>query len=391
MITPNNNFDLLENIIPYKIVKLKNDGKFYVMVSSYKNYEMPFGQHILFPINDKLDPSYDGNEIYDLMTSETEDSLNEYYLYDELVEEIILLDNPEFEDLSDIKIKDIENIKYFIFKNKELIDDNMFSEDELKALNQTFMKIIINQSDRYNNVSTPIDFLYKSVIDFYANGQYDDATILMNSIFNTPITTSITNAGCNCSSTSSCSSSASASGLASINTGTSSVPVDTATCIDKYKAAMYQWLIKMLSDTDFYCNWMSLDLDNNVIDIIFNDALIDKLIDLLTQFLNLGFDLSNLNGNNCSNGCNCGHSLNYGNYNNSNNENNNGIGNGNINCSDILNNVSNGLSAACSNYSIIQNYIKVLNWVKNNEINENKNKIYIYGKQFAEIFPLLNF
>ena len=211
----------------------------------------------------------------------------------------------------------------------------------------------------------------------------------MNSIFNTPITTSITNAGCNCSSTSSCSSSA--SGLASINTGTSSVPVDTATCIDKYKAAMYQWLIKMLSDTDFYCNWMSLDLDNNVIDIIFNDALIDKLIDLLTQFLNLGFDLSNLNGNNCSNGCNCGHSLNYGNYNNSNNGNNNGIGNGNINCSDILNNVSNGLSAACSNYSIIQNYIKVLNWVKNNEINENKNKIYIYGKQFAEIFPLLNF
>lgn len=389
MITPNNNFDLLENIIPYKIVKLKNDGKFYVMVSSYKNYEMPFGQHILFPINDKLDPSYDGNEIYDLMASETEDSLNEYYLYDELAEEIILLDNPEFEDLSDIKIKDIENIKYFIFKNKELIDDNMFSEDELKALNQTFMKIIINQSDRYNNVSTPIDFLYKSVIDFYANGQYDDATILMNSIFNTPITTSITNAGCNCSSTSSCSSSA--SGLASINTGTSSVPVDTATCIDKYKAAMYQWLIKMLSDTDFYCNWMSLDLDNNVIDIIFNDALIDKLIDLLTQFLNLGFDLSNLNGNNCSNECNCGHSLNYGNYNNSNNGNNNGIGNGNINCSDILNNVSNGLSAACSNYSIIQNYIKVLNWVKNNEINENKNKIYIYGKQFAEIFPLLNF
>ena len=389
MITPNNNFDLLENIIPYKIVKLKNDGKFYVMVSSYKNYEMPFGQHILFPINDKLDPSYDGNEIYDLMASETENSLHEYYLYDELTEEIILLDNPEFEDLSDIKIKDIENIKYFIFKNKELIDDNMFSEDELKALNQTFMKIIINQSDRYNNVSTPIDFLYKSVIDFYANGQYDDATILMNSIFNTPITTSITNAGCNCSSTSSCSSSA--SGLASINTGTSSVPVDTATCIDKYKAAMYQWLIKMLSDTDFYCNWMSLDLDNNVIDIIFNDALIDKLIDLLTQFLNLGFDLSNLNGNNCSNGCNCGHSLNYGNYNNSNNGNNNGIGNGNINCSDILNNVSNGLSAACSNYSIIQNYIKVLNWVKNNEINENKNKIYIYGKQFAEIFPLLNF
>ena len=40
---------------------------------------------------------------------------------------------------------------------------------------------------------------------------------------------------------------------------------------------------------------------------------------------------------------------------------------------------------------IIENYIKVLNWVKNNQIDENKNKIYIYGKQFAEIFPLLSF
>ena len=389
MNTPNNNFDLLENIIPYKIVKLKSDCKFYVMVSLYKNYETPFGQHILFPIDKTLDSSYEGNEIYETLPSLEINDLSEYFIYDgssALEETLIPIDESDFEDLSEIKIKDIENINYFIFKN-EALSDETFDEDELKALNQTFMKIIIEHSDKYNNVKTPAEFLYKSVIDFYANGQYDDATVLMNTIFNTPITVSTINNGCNCSSTSSCSTSASTSGSNSINTGTSSVPVDTATCIEKYTASMYQWLIKMLSDTDFYCNWMSLDLDNDVIELMFNDVLIDKLIDLLTQFLNLGFDLSNLNGRtNCSDGCNCGHTLRYRNGKTSNAN--------DSNCSDLLNNISNingGLSAACSNYKIIQNYINVLKWVKNNEINENKNKIYIYGKQFAEIFPLLNF
>lgn len=382
MKTPNNNFDLLENIIPYKIVKLKNDDHFYVMVSIYKNDEEPLGQNLLFLIDEKLDPSHEGNEIYELLTSIDISNIEQYFIDNttySLNEDIIIYNENDLEDLSDIKIKDIENIKYFIFKNNELLD-NKFSEDELKALNQTFMKIISEYSDRYNSASTPIDFLYKSVIGFYANGQYDNATILMNTIFNTPITTVTTGASCNCSPSSSCSTST-ALGTSSINTGTTTVPIDTASCIDKYKAAMFQWLIKMISDTEFYCNWMSLELNNDVIDIMFNDVLIDKLIDLLTQFLNLGFDLSNLTGTKCEGGCNCGH-LKY---------NNGKYSNTDINCADILNNSSNELNAACSNYKIIQNYINVLNWVKNNEIAENRNKIYIYGKQFAEIFPLLNF
>ena len=470
MISPNNNFDLLKNIIPYKIVKLKNDDKFYVMVSMFKDNESPLGKHILFAIDNKLDPNYEGNEIYEYLTSQeqqtytiifkdgeeivktitgepgtyvsvphiekegyefigwsidginvtmpvdgigdsdityiaifvessdtdeaptidptlVDESTDDESTDDEPTEEdlgtdIIVLDDQELEDLSYIKIKDIENINYFIFKNESLSEE-FFDEDELKSLNQTFMKIIIDYSDKYDNVKTPIDFLYKAVIDFYANGQYDDATVLMNSIFGTPLTTTTINNGCNCSTTSSCSSSSSSTAT-SINTGTTSVPVDTATCIEKYTAAMYQWLIKMLSDIDFYCNWMTLDLAEDGSDLTFNDVLIDKLINLLTQFVRLGFDLSNLNGKNCTDGCNCGHTLKYGSRKLSN-------GNNANDCSDILNNAGAGISAACSNYKIIENYIKVLNWVKNNEINENKNKIYIYGKQFAEIFPLLNF
>ena len=78
----------------------------------------------------------------------------------------------------------------------------------------------------------------------------------------------------------------------------------------------------------------------------------------------------------CTSACGCGHTKKY--------FSNNKTGD----CVDILSNVN---VDNCSYYTIIENYIKVLNWVKNNQIDENKNKIYIYGKQFAEIFPLLSF
>jgi hypothetical protein len=131
----------------------------------------------------------------------------------------------------------------------------------------------------------------------------------------------------------------------------------------------------MLSDTDFYCCWMFMN--NEELDESYpNELLIDSLIILLEEFLSLGLDLSNL-GSTSTSACNCGHSKKYNGYKNTNND-----------CSDLLNN-DNGLG--CANNSIITNYIKVLKWVKNNEIEENRNKIYLYGKQFAEIFPLLNF
>mgnify|MGYP006945382093 CR=1 FL=1 len=43
-------------------------------------------------------------------------------------------------------------------------------------------------------------------------------------------------------------------------------------------------------------------------------------------------------------------------------------------------------NSACSNYTIIKNYIEALKLVRDNKVLENKNKIYVYGKQFAEIF-----
>ena len=388
-ISPRNNFDLLQNFIPYRIVKYK-DNKYYIMINISVSEADIFGYNLYFFIDDKFAPDYRGNEIYDFLSNIDLENDNirdilingtesliagkDYFLSGETDDEYIMSSNiNDYLCISGIKIKDIDNISYFIYKNKA-IENNQFNDDELDKLNSTFMKIIQTYSDMYGNAIDSLDFVYQNVIDYYANGQYDDAIILMNSIFNTQLTTSVT-ANCGCNSQSDCTSVS--SGTSTINTGTDLVSLDTATCADKYKAAMYQWLIQMLSDINFYCNWMFTTVENEDNITIPDEELIDNLIELLTEFLNANYDLSNLKG--CKSACNCGHSKKY--------FSNKTTGD----CADIMNNGIGVNVDNCSYYTIIENYIKALNWIKNNQIDENKNKIYVYGKQFAEIFPLLSF
>ena len=71
--------------------------------------------------------------------------------------------------------------------------------------------------------------------------------------------------------------------------------------------------------------------------------LIDNLIELLTEFLNANYDLSNLKG--CKSACNCGHSKKY--------FSNKTTGD----CADIMNNGIGVNVDNCSYYTIIENYI----------------------------------
>ncbi len=385
---PTNNFDLFKNYLPYKIVKY--NGKYYLMTNIFMNDQNTiFGDNIYFTIDEKFCEDYEGNEIYNFLSNLEYDD----FIFDRIIHGVTDLvigidyfisgetsgislpnDLDQFDDLSDIKIKDIDNIAYFIHKNNNA--KNTFSEDELNQLNATFMKQIIKYSPMYKSYKDTLDFVYKNVIDYYANGQYDDATVLMNSIFNTTLTTTTATSSCNCNTQTNCSSGSTS--YNTINTGTSTINIDTATCLDKYKAAMYQWLLQMLSDVNFYCNWMFVTLEENDNITVPNEILLDALIDLLTDFLNAGYDLSNLRST-CKTGCGCGHS-----------KSNNSNSSMSSKCSD-LSGYDSSSNGSCTNENIISNYIKVLNWVKNDEINENKNKIYLYGKQFAEIFPLLSF
>ena len=291
-IAPLNNFDLLQNFIPYKIVKYK-DNKYYAMINVFANNANIFGYSIYFLIDDKFCPKYRGNEIYNFLSNidlESEDYFEtlisgndsliigkDYFVTGNLENEDIIMSSNlnDYIDISSIKIKDIDSINYFIYKNKSL-ENNIFTDDELESINSTFMKLIQNHSERYEEAIDSTDFVYKNVIDYYANGQYDNATILMNSVFNTQLIVTSNISNCRCNSQSDCTSVTSSSNA--LNTGTDLVSLDTATCIDKYKAAMYQWLIQMLSDVNFYCNWMFSTIEDEDNITMPNEELLDKLI-----------------------------------------------------------------------------------------------------------------
>lgn len=263
-----------------------------------------------------------------------------------------------------------------------------FSLDELNNLSSTFFNII-SEYTTINDFTYPNN-IYKYVIDYYKNYGNDAGLNAINLILGSTYTTTIYNTsqyGCSCSSgsagnctslsdTSSLLDSITNGNLSNINAGNLQ-DISTLTCADKYKLAMEQYLINMLSDINFYCDWMWINAtDNNNDDeneqyiageLVPNIELIDLLIKLLTEFLDLGYNLSSSKS---TTKCGC-HTR---------------------NCSDISDYVnSSSNDSHCTNRNIIENYIKVLQWTKDGKLEENKNKILIYGKQFAHLLPGLVF
>lgn len=119
---------------------------------------------------------------------------------------------------------------------------------------------------------------------------------------------------------------------------------------------MYEYLLNMLADAEFYKDWMYIE--NIEGQKVANDSLIEALLELLKEFEEIGYDLGF-----------AGKYLIHGNC-----------------CKDNQYTTEN-----YKNHSIIQNYIKVLNWVLDGCIDENTNKIAVYGKKFAELLPKLQF
>ena len=342
-----NNLEFLQEI-KSKICKIIFDDHsgYYVMIPFIK-----YNESLEYIENYK-------NAVYIYLSDDLlkNDDLNDFLIQlDERYE--FILNNEEIS----INYLDSSNYNFYVSINKYGYEE--LGEDNIKNFNSSFMEIIRHLL-KYNNTDAT-DILYKSVIDFYKNGQYDDATMLMNIIFNTNIASSINSSNCGCNNiVSNCSSQNTTSLL---NTGTNLINIDEASYLDKYKAAMYQWLQEMLSNYNFYCEWMYNEETPQ-------DDVIDKLIALIKLLLLSEYDLSNLGSTTkCTN------------------INNHSKGNTSKDNCDSIDDLNSSLQNRCSNTSILNNYIKVLEWSKSGEIENNKNKIYIYGKQFAQIFPLLSF
>lgn len=259
----------------------------------------------------------------------------DYVLYNEHLE--MYQNKDAYKWLFNINTKDMRNLEWFYKYNNMITTE--FSSDDLCNLIRTFHKIILDNAFCQDPTSLN-NQIYDKVIRFFANGRYDDTLIGLNLLLNSVTTTDPTSYRINC-------------GCQSGNGNDNST--DLTNCTDLYIASMYEWLKKMLSDPDFYKDWFFIILSNMCPQ--HNTELIDVLIRLLTEYANdvIG---DNFNPN-----------TNYNIWNHS-------------NCC--------GNNSTDNTYrNTILNYIEVLECVKNNDIDNNINKIRIYGEQFAEILPNL--
>ena len=239
-------------------------------------------------------------------------------------------------DLSNEPYKDYTDLDYFNDKNKIL--DFTYTEEELDNFYSNFCKIILeNTKISPELMATGNNNVYNYVLNYYANFMNDAGTNAIAMILNTLYSNS-TKTGCGCSTKYS-----------------QDVNVSTMSCFDMYKVGMFEWLKKMLGDKTFYEDWFRMDVGNGKMDP--NDILIDKLTIFINEFIALKNML-------------------------------------------VFTKVTKKLNCDCPsvtvdendcNYGILENYLKLLGFISDYAIEANKNKIKIYGTNFAEILPNMQF
>ena len=240
------------------------------------------------------------------------------------------------------------NFDFFRLKNK--IADLTYSEEELDNLKHTFFKILHDDANVSEEDAMKVyNQIYRSVIEYYYNGETDNALSGISLILNTLINvqnTDTNNCGC--------------SGSADGETVSEKV-----SCFDAYKQAMAYWLKTMLGDANFYKDWMWIE--NAEGKYLPNQGLIEELIQLLEDFLAADYNLTFPDKSIYP-----GSSVNANIYNHT--------------CV-----VSTDSTLNEARRKVIENYITLLRWVLVGCIDNNKNKIKVIGEKFGELLPMLQF
>ena len=254
-----------------------------------------------------------------------------------------------FVNLGDELIKDYTNLEYFNQKNALL--NNRFSEDELNNFYQTFCQTILKYTTIKNTdlMVKPINTIYDLVLNYFANSMSDEASLALNLILNTNYNTVTINSIQNCG----CQTKSSLDGTTVGNN-----PTVIESCSNIYHQAMLIYLKQMLGDTEFYEDWFTILLSED--DRVPNDVLIENLQVLLKEFMALDYDLNFTSSTNRILRCDC-----------------------------KTNNISSSNSPA--EYKKLNNYLSVLDWINNCLIDENSNRIKVYGEAFGELLPKLQF
>ena len=243
-----------------------------------------------------------------------------------------------WKDLSGEIYEDYNNLVYFNEKNNALT--NKFSEDELNNFYSTFCSIIL----KYTKISDSLlldskNQIYNLVLNYFANFKSDEGSNALSLILNSGYIVNNTTVSTSCS----------------CNSNTTSSQEISKSCFDLYSEAMINWLGTMLGDSKFYEDWFRIYKSDD--DYIPNDVLIEALNTFFDEFINMQHTLTFLKTTTVK--CDCPTPVSF-------NEN------------------------EC-NYNILRNYRKIFDWVFNEEIDSNINKIKIFGSQFAELLPNLQF
>jgi len=243
-----------------------------------------------------------------------------------------------WKDLTGEIYQDYNNLEYFNEKNHLL--NNTYSDDELNNFYSTFCSLILEYTKIPEDVLVDSrNQIYNLVLNYYKNFKSDYGSNALSLILNSgySIAETTQKVGCSCNSTS--------------TTGTEI----TKSCYDLYGEAMSYWLKTMLGDYRFYEDWFRIRKAED--DYIPNDVLIEKLTTFFNEFIGLQYALTFLKTNPLK--CDCPTPMSF-----SENE---------------------------CNYAILSNYKKIFDWVFDEAIDANVNKIKIYGGQFAELLPNLQF
>lgn len=230
----------------------------------------------------------------------------------------------------------VENyeVLFNYFKKKNEYKDLTFDEEYLKAFYVNLAKLILELT-----VYTPtenIDFIYKQVLEYFANYQSDDVYLGMSLIFNTLYGTANNKPNCGC------------------QTNPTMDAICTTSCNDYYKNAMIEYIKQMFGDYTFYSKWFFItDTETGVTQV--NQMMIDKIRLFITEFLSLDINIGFVSErNNCM-------------------------------CPTI------DMTSDKCNRGILNNFLSILYFVEQNDIEENSNRIKVYGEEFGKIYPKLIF
>jgi hypothetical protein len=223
------------------------------------------------------------------------------------------------------------NLEYYFDKNlvKEFRDD-----ESIRKFMTSFCQTILDyNADKVIPATDITNNIYKKTLEFFANNKFDSALASINLILETNVTTEKINTITNCCKT---------------NTNLES-------CSSMYNSAMETWLKRLLSDSEFYWEWMMEENEDGNRQPKYN--LLKQLMYLLNAFIGLNLDLSLKPSAKyfCTNGCH------------------------------------NDSQASMNNYNILEKYKNVIGYMRECKISSNVNKIKLYGGQFGELLPKLMF